>query len=242
MSNIPVPFKNFSQNTKMPLPNSNSVSTNFNIMPTLISSRVFNGKYLFTFNNMAYNINGLYNTSQRFDQNILKKKLLAFIKESDRKYIILKSFDTNKSTFEFDIEKWLDDAFVHTSGVLHLTKFDKRYRLKVMPPFMVRAYGARIEFTKYVATYFKDYCKRHPQLRKTVFSIVTDKVEKTLKINHLNMFDYEYDFMSNNIIVRLKSVYVMSIIALAMEISNNDKSKVNFNTSVKQNLRMFSLR
>lgn len=233
-------MNNFYMSQSMSAHSNDNVIKTFNINPSLIHAEVISGVYYFTFQNYCFNgSSSVFGT--HFDQNVLKDKLTSWLKPDDRKYIKIVSYDTTKSKFAFDIDRWLDDSFTGVKARTSLVRFQRVYSLKVMPPFMVRSYGQRIEFERYVGAYFKDYCKEHPKLRKTVFNIITNEVERTLNINAVNFFDYSYDYGSNHIAVTLKSAYQMTVMAaIVAALNKDDKTKsMGFTNSVVSNLKAF---
>jgi hypothetical protein len=232
----PYPQTGLAAKTNIP---KEKVSKTFSINPSIINSKIEGGMYYFSFNNNCYSVNMDFYT--KIDQDTLKTKLNNWLRESDKKYIKLVSFDTNKSRFVFDIDAWLDDGMKNIKSTKSIIRFQRKYMLKVQPPYIVRTCGQRYDLQKYIASYFKDYCKKHPELRKTVFNIVTDEVEKKMRIGAVNYFDYSYDYQSNCISVSLKPVYemtVMSAIILMLQKKNETKT-MGFDNSVISHLKAF---
>lgn len=208
---------------------------NFSVNPYITMQKVVNGKYLLTFQNMCY-------TSEphpgilKVDQNILKEKLNNWVKPSDKKYIKLISYDTNKSTFEFNIDKWLDDGLKNCRPYMEIGGLTKSYRLGVQLPYMFRTNGLEMLYTKFICDNFKKTIKNNSRLRKDVFSIVEDLSNKILGVNSVNMFDYSYNVTSNAVTVSLKPIYIGGLLAAASILVKKKKlsKKKDFDETVKK--------
>lgn len=212
-------------------------SSNFSISPCIMNSAVRGGKYIFTFSNGCM----MKDLRKTVNQSLLKTKLETWLKPSDRKYIKLTYYDTNRSIFEFNVDKWLDDSLNGVDSGVKVVRFQKKYRLRVIPPYMVRACGTRVEFENYIAKYFKEYCRAHQKVRKSMFDMVTSETERKMNLSAVNFFDYRYDYQSNYIYATLKPVYqamVITAIVLAARRKDNN-SGMGFDDSVRSNLKAF---
>lgn len=232
---VPVPF--------IPEINQTSKIENFDLTLTFINAKVANGKYTFLYmNNIIskdFSIGSMGIRASQINFRELQSKIMSNVNKSDLKYIKLKEFNTSKSIFVFDIDSWLDDALKNVKGVVFLSRFDKEYRLKIQPPKMVMYYGIRPDFSKYVASYFKEYIKKKPNQRNVLFDMVPKNYENVIKTNTANMFDYEYEFQNNRMIVRLKSVYITGLIFSAFSLISKENQKKSFDEMVKKNLSTF---
>lgn len=205
----------------------------FGISPSILSSKIINDEYTFVFNNMCFNgqpVRGFL----KVNQDVLKKKLNSWIKPNDRKYIKLEDYSNQKSKFVFDIDAWLDDGLKSCSVSNNLLTMSKTYRLAKALPYMVSVYGLEIDYGKYIAEHFKKSLKKYPELRKNVFGIIEDISKKHLNIDSISMFEYTYSRLNNSVTVKIKPVYVASIMG-AMTVLNKDdswKKKINFDKTV----------
>lgn len=236
-------LNSFSNNGKV-IPNITPAVPDFDVNITFVNAKVSNGKYSFLFMNSimskSLTSNSMGIRASQIDMKKLQASIMSKVDKKDLKYIKLKEFSTSRSIFIFDIDSWLDDALKNVSGKVYLSRYDKEFRLNIQPPTMVRHYGIRVEFSKYVANYFKEYAKKKPQQRNSLFNIIPKSYEKTLKTHISNMFDYEYDFQSNRIIVRLKTIFLTGLIFSSFALAgNNFKANMSFEDMVKKNLTTF---
>lgn len=253
---IPIPktqpdgFRDLSTNRMfVPITTTPDITTttkieDFDVTLTFINAKVSNGKYTFLFINsiMSRDFSTL-NMGVRASQinfKELQKKIMGKVNKTDLKYIKIKEFSTSRTVFVFDIDTWLADALKNIKGVVFLSRFDKEYRLKIQPPKMVMYYGIRPDFSKYVANYFKEYAKKKPSQRDTLFSIIPKAFEKTISVSIVNMFDYEYEFQNNRIIVRLKPIFITGLIFSIFALTKKEKEKKSFDDLVRKNLSTFS--
>lgn len=233
---------NFSKNGTI-LPVVSNKEAEYDVMLTFINAKVSNGKYSFLFMNslISKDIVGNGIRASKVDMRKLQSKIMSKVDTKDLKYIKLREFSTSRVVFVFDIDSWLDDALRNSIGRVYLSKYDKEFRLKIQPPTMVRYYGIRVEFSRYVASYFKEYARKKPQQRNTLFSIIPKSYENIIKTHVANMFDYEYDFQSNRIIVRLKTIYLTGLIFASFALTEKNLSvRQKFEDMVNKNLSTFS--
>lgn len=238
-------FKNLPNTLILNVPkvNQQTVNPEFDVSLTFVNAKVFNGEYTFLFSNSINSrelaFSGRNIRASQIDMKKLQSKIMSNVKNDDLKYIKLKQFTTSRTIFAFDIDAWLDDALKGSIGRVYLSKFDKEFRLTKLPPAMVRHYGLRIEFSRYVASYFKEYSKKKPQHRSTLFSIIPKSFENSIRTHASNMFDYEYDFQSNRIIVRLKTIFITGLMFSAFSLSDANNKRQKFDDMVKKNLMTF---
>lgn len=210
--------------------------SDFSISPSFIRCSFMNNNLYILYDNLCFSPNMSMFTNVKFDRILLKNKLEKFIKQEDKKYVKLDTFDVNRSRFCFDIESWLNDSF---KGVIptKILGYKRVFKLKKKVPLMLEAYTGRIVLKGYIDKYFKEYVKKHTELRKEIFGIITDNIEKVLKLNAVNMFDYNYDFLSNTITISLKAVYISTLVSwIAVESS---KPKVNTTSDFDKNVYDF---
>lgn len=213
--------------------------TQFSIFPRIAYSKIEKDDYYLTFQNFCAPLNLSTINNFNFDQNLLKKKLEAWIKPEDRKYIKLVYFTTIKSIFKFDVDLWLQDALKDNMATINYSTFSKSYRLKKQLPYMVRVWGLTNLYEKHVAEKFKQLLKRQPKNREDVFSMITKFTGKTLGLDKINYFEYSYNWQSNTITVNLKPIYFASILATAsLYLKKKKTNKVDFDKSVMKFLKI----
>lgn len=217
----------------------NKPVTQFAINPMIVSANIRNDMYIFTFNNMCYN--NLPNKGYlNVDSKVLKEKLEAWIKPSDRKYIKLAYFDKQTSKFVFDIEAWLEDGMKNCTAYGDPMKMSKTYRLSVKLPYMIGVYGNEFEFSKYISEHFKKALVKKPELRKNIFGIIEDISRKHLKMDSVGMFEYNYNRMSNAVSVSVKPHYAAGLVASATILLKDEswKKKIDFDKTVGMFLKI----
>lgn len=196
----------------------------FGINMSLVNSKMnHSGEFEFLFINNVYPIKftGL-GTITKIDKNKLKQKLEAFVKPTDKKYIKLKEFTHMKSIFIFDYESWFDDSFKTTDGLPFASMWDRKFKLKVIPPYFTRVYAMRLDIGKYIETYFKKYIEKRPQMRKMLVKHIPNELFKVLGTQPEALFNYQYDYSSNCIIARLKSEYIALIAYSYTKLTNKN--------------------
>lgn len=233
---------NFSAIKKVPsdLPNQinnieNPKKSDFSISPSFLTCQISNKKIYLIFENVCFSPNSAMFINVKYDQNELRNKLLQYIDPKDKKYITLESFTTSRSRFCFDINKWLDDSFKHAVPYKTFGSFQRTFKLRKQIPSMFGLYAERVMLKKYIDNSFKEYVKKHPELRREVFGIITAEVERALEVNSVNMFDYSYDYNSNTVLVSLKTIYTSMVMAWIMNGAKSKKnvSSLNFDKNVK---------
>lgn len=211
---------------------------NFTIFPSLIRTAIEKDDYYFYFNNMCAT-QEIQRNGLKVDQKVLEQKLKAWLKPGDRDYIKLVYFDTNKSIFKFDIDKWFADGLKNISSKPGFTTFSRDYKLSKMLPIMVRVYGLEMSYTKFIADKFKSEIKKNSKLRNTVSEFIENLTAKKLSIDKTLIFDYTYDKVSNSINVSIKPMYFgMIMAAISLYTQKKEKVKtVDFDKTVNIFLR-----
>jgi hypothetical protein len=202
----------------LPPPQNNSFynKNNFSVDINFVNSNLLNGKYVFTFMN-SVGFNGLnnigINAASKINNNILKEKLEGQIKDRDKKYIKLATYNTTKSVYVFDEEKWLTDGLKNVKSSTSLfNKFNREFKLKEQLPYMLLVFGASGFLEKNVADLFKKYVKTNREIRKSLQGLIPETMNKAFNADIGNMFDYVYDRQNNKIIANMKSQYVAIMI------------------------------
>lgn len=164
----------------------------------------------------------------------LHDAILANINEKDKKYVTLVSFDTMKCDFKFNYDKWLSDALTNVMPKTFFSKFDQEYKLKVQPPQMILNDITRENFFDFITKKFKEYIEKKNYEKKWLGPFVPKDWQKALNIKLITMFDYEYDYMNNRFIVRLKTPYILGG-AMLLGAGIEKIKKENFAIKVERN-------
>ena len=211
----------------------------FSINPMFVRSSCEKEKYKMIFQNMCYD-GTPYLGMLNVDKNVLKEKLTNWLRPKDREYVKLEDYDNLKSTFSFDIKKWMDDGFKMTKPSTDYVTFTRTYRLSKPLPSCVASYGTGMAYETQIAEYFKKYLKENAKLRKDVYGMIENITNKTLGLGSLSIFDYTYNKVDNSISVTLKPVFVGGVLASVklMLDKKNKKGKINFDKTVKKYLKI----
>lgn len=174
----------------------------------------------------------------------LHDAIIENIDPYDRKYMVLKYFDTLKCEFEMNFDKWLEDAVSGISPRTYLSRFDQEYRLKVQPPKMIMFDCMRTQFFDFLAVKFKEYIVKKNKDKIWMGRLLPKDFQKSVNVKLTNLFDYEYDYQMNRVIVRLKTVYVIGVayaVGMAVdEIKKSKNDKMKFSERVEKNASNFS--
>jgi len=185
--------------------------------------------------------------ARRIDRVSLKKALHNSLDNYSQKYFVIQSFSSKIVRFRFLWKKWLNEALMGVSPRSHISKFEKTFSLKRKVPDLIAHNHT---------TYFGDFIIR--KFRKMVSSrrfdrwfkgFLSRELQRKIRIHTENMFEYEYNFQTNKIIARLKTVYVLGILYAVGETikyqRNSNKQpyvKVDFKKKVKGKANKFDRR
>lgn len=183
------------------------------------------------------------------DMASLKKAIIDNIDLYDKKYMILKNYDTRKAIFHLDTDRWMNDALSTVRPVTHLSKFNRVFRLKTRVPRMILYDPMSKIFGDFVIKKFKEWMeKRSKEGTWFKFLLPTSAARSKLRSKVRNMFDWEYDIQWNLVTATLKSIYIMALLfsvgAMAKKLSDRDvKNKnIEFSKKVEKNLKAFDLK
>lgn len=210
----------------------------FNIFPRIVQTKVFQGEYYLTFQNMCASTQ-IFTTTVKFDSSELERKLNFWIRPDDRKYIKLVSFNANQSIYKFDVDLWLQDALKDSMPSVNFSTFTKSYRFKKALPYMIRVYGMPYVYEKHIADKFKNALKKQPKTRENIFSMITSITGKVLGLDKINYFEYKYNWQSNTVTVNLKPIYFASVLAAAsLYLKKKDVKKPDFDKTTLAFLKL----
>jgi hypothetical protein len=146
------------------------------------------------------------------DVGSLEAAIISNIKEYDRKFMILKEFDSFKAVFYFDIDLWLKYA---CSGIIPKTVFDRFTRVfafKIQIPRMIAYDTIRMAFPKFIARKFKQYLLANHQMSAWFGVLFPKFIASRIGTAIQDRFDYEYNFQQNAIIMKLQTFWVLVIL------------------------------
>ncbi len=186
---------------------------------------------------------GVQIRSSQIDNESLKEAIIANIDPFDIKYMDLKKFDSTTCEFDFNFDKWFDEATKNIQPKTYISRFDQEYKLRIQPPKVIMFDIGRNDFFNYISDKFKKYLITKNKEKMWLGPLLPKDFQKFVNAKLANCFSYTYDYQFNRFIVQLKPVYVLSVsYAVGMAINaiksgkNNPK---NFSDRVIGNLNKF---
>jgi hypothetical protein len=179
---------------------------------------------------------------RNIDMNSLRDAIIDNIDFYDRNYMVLTSFNTQKAEFYLNVNKWLGDCMNGMTATTHLSKFDRQFNLKKVPPKMIRTDFLRDSFGNFIIRRFRE--KLNPQKEAKFFKhLITPEIRRKLKKRLGNMFDWEYDMQWNKIIAKLKPMWIVILLtgvgSIVKKVSQIKNKQELFSTKVKKNVEKF---
>lgn len=220
---------------------SNDISLNF-IRASIISNE-FKIVYAVSVFSNQYDFNVPF-VASKINQNSLKEAIFNSIYEGDKKYLVLESFSFIKATFKFLWKKWFDDSLLNVAPRTDISKFERVFTFKKQLPRMV-LYNFNPYINNFLVDRFREYTserKMHNWFDGFISKVYLDKIN--IKIS--NMFDYQYNYQTNSIILRLKNIYIFGILfAISAKIIDNAQVRkqpylrIDFDKKVKNKVAKF---
>lgn len=206
----------------------------FGISPVFVYSKIEKDVYYLKFNNMCFT-NQIVPGVLTVDNDVLKSKMINWLKPDDRKYIKLVSCNTQYSIFAFDADVWLEDSLKNSTNSIIYTTFQKSYKLSQQLPYLIRVYGLNMIYEKYIADTFKKKLKNNTNTRQDILSMITGTIKKVVSIEKLNCFEYKYVYQSNTVNVSLKPIFYGIALAAIAKLANKKQTKEtkNFDKTVE---------
>jgi len=185
--------------------------------------------------------------ARRIDRLSLKKALFDSLDSYSQKYFVIHRFSSRIVKFRFLWKKWLNEAL---SGVVprsHISKFEKTFKLRRQVPNLI-AHNHTTYFGDFLIRKFKQMTSNR-KFDRWFKGFLSREMSRKIKMHTENMFEYEYNFQLNQIIARLKTVYVLGILYAVGETvkyqKNSNKQpyvKIDFNKKVKGKANKFDRR
>lgn len=174
--------------------------------------------------------------ASNINKESLKKAILANIPIGDEKYMYLKYFDTYKVIFYLNFNKWFIDTMKNYTVKSSISKFEKTYKFKVVPPRMIAFDVMQTPFANFLTKKFKKYIMEKKQEKKFLISFLPDSLVNKLKTKIVNMYDYEYNLQFNEMNCKMKSIYIFTILMAGSYFLSNANKFLPFDKKVEQNL------
>lgn len=184
---------------------------------------------------------------RNIDMESLRFSIIEHIKPYDRDYMILHSFDHRKAEFRLNTKKWFKDATNNLKSTTHISKFDRSFKLKKQPPYMIMHDFLRNQWAKFVVRKFKEWMENQKKEAQFFKFLVPESLRSTIRIKLRNMFEWYYDIQWNIVVAKLKPIWIMSFLyatgtalkKIKKSDLNNRNKKELFLTNVKDNIKKF---
>lgn len=209
--------------------------------------KIYKIRYVITINPKSAISPGEQITPKNINMNSLKNALEQWLKPRDRKYFLIDNLDTRHVEFIFDHKKWLKDATSGLKGEIQFSKFDRVFKLKKQPPFLILTDDARFQFEEFIIRKFKEWLENSKKEAKYFKNLFPNNFRSKIRTKLRNMFDWSYDFQWNRITAKLKTFYILALlyaINIGVKAYKNktlaDTQKNHlFSDQVKSNLKKF---
>lgn len=187
---------------------------------------------------------------RNIDMESLRNAIIKNINPYDKKYMVLKIFDTRKAEFHLDTDKWFKDATTGLNPKTHYSKFDRAFKLKQAIPKMILQDFTRIQWGKFVIRKFKEWMEKQRKEAKFFKYLIPENLRSKIRQKIRNMFDWQYDIQTNAVVAKLKPIWIMALIyatgtafrKLKKSDLRNRSKKEMFATKVKKNIKSFDKR
>lgn len=184
--------------------------------------------------------------ARRIDMVSLKKALYSSLDSYDQNYFVIDKFGARVVRFRFLWKKWLNDSLNGIQPRSHMSKFEKTFKLKKRVPNLI-AHNHTTYFGNFLIRKFRQMTSNR-KFDRWFKTFLSREMNRKIKTHTENMFEYEYNFQTNEVIARLKTIYVLGILYAVGEVvkyNKNDKQpyvKVDFNKKVKNKANKFDRR
>lgn len=177
----------------------------------------------------------------------LRNAIIANIRPYDKKYMVLKTFDTRKAEFHLDTDKWFKDATTGLNPKTHYSKFDRAFKLKIAPPRMILQDFIRKYWGEFVIKQFKKWLEVQKKEAKFFKYLIPENLRSKIRQKIRNMFDWQYDIQSNTIVAKLKPIWILALVYATgsafrkinkSDLKNRNKKEM-FSVKVKKNIKSF---
>lgn len=149
------------------------------------------------------------NVRRRVLKKTLTKALISKIKEDERRYISVKSNSGDRVIFVFNFKKWFADSTKPLQTKSYMSKFERRIKLKKTLPSLVY-YNYDAYLGKFISKKFKQFVP-NLNIKKSIKGMLPRAFELQNRIKYKDLFNYEYDYQANEMILKLKNEYLMMI-------------------------------
>lgn len=159
------------------------------------------------------------------DKISLRDAILANIAPLDKKYMILKDFDTVKATFYFDVDRWIKDTMAQVNPVVKFSQFSKTFKFRIPLPPMIMKDAVRLALPKFLIKKFKKYIANNSNSVKWFRHLFPKGIRMTVSEALPERFDYNYDYQTNSITLNLKSFWISALLYALTQFSKIMKER-----------------
>jgi hypothetical protein len=157
------------------------------------------------------------------DLNSLKFAILSNIKDYDRQYMDLVSFDHSKAIFHLKVNKWIKDTTNQMRQKTKLGSFKMYFKLKQAPPRMIFYDALRFDWNNFMIRKIRQWFIENKRKEKQMLgSIFPRSLLITLRQKITNMFDWSYDPIWNTIEAKLQSKWIIALLYATSELTKKE--------------------
>jgi hypothetical protein len=226
----------------------NSIKINpKDISLTFIRSNDVNKEFKITFTVTLFSSQyDFHNPSiaSKIDKKSLGDAIFNSIYEGDKDYVVLESFSFLTATFRFLWKKWFNDSLVGVTPKNHISKFERTFSFKRQLPRMI-SYNFNPYSGSFLVNRFKELTSER-KMHNWFDGFIPKSYQDKINVKISNMFDYQYDYQENKMILRLMNIYIFGILfAIGSKIVDTQQSrkqpyiKIDFDKKVKDKAVQF---
>lgn len=150
--------------------------------------------------------------ASQIDLVSLRTAILSNIKPYDLRYVILHSFDTRGAIFRFNHDAWLRDATSRMRVTTHFSRFDRSFKFNLKLPRMIMTDFTLATFEPFLQRRFIDWLESSRKEAQYFRALIPDNVRRNIRTKLRNMFEWSYDSQWNEVVARLKNIYILALL------------------------------
>lgn len=170
-------------------------------------------------------------TAHNVDMKSLEDAVWDKIDSQDKDYLILVRLTTREVIFDFNYEKWFDEATRGVGGSFSAVTFNKTITFKKRVPKIIMYDIMRNNFSNFVENRFRKYVidkKLDTRWFRNIFR------NQRMRRFTANMFHYDYDIQFNRLSMSLKPQYIMIFLFGLTRLTARERSNISYHDFEKE--------
>jgi hypothetical protein len=143
------------------------------------------------------------------DQASLRNAIKDKLKYLDKKYMVLKEFNSKRATFHFDDDLWMEDATKDITPETIFSEFSKVFNFKVELPDMVKK--DETDFQDFIIRRFKKYLYSTSVIRKWFRQFFPKGIRNAISNALPERFIYKYSYENNSMTMKLRTFWILAL-------------------------------